>query len=122
MLRKAERGEPIRVVDDQVVTPTFTNDLARQIALLVATHHHGLFHATNEGACSWYEFAQAIFELSDLHPDLSPTTSSAHNAPAVRPRYSVLENARLKELGLNQMRHWKDALADYLQHRKTPVG
>jgi dTDP-4-dehydrorhamnose reductase len=101
-------------VNDQVVTPTYTVDLANQIARILPTGHLGLFHVTNEGSCTWYEFARAIFELSGIQADLSPTSSEIYKAPAIRPKYSVLENARLKELGLNQMRHWRDALAAYL--------
>jgi dTDP-4-dehydrorhamnose reductase len=115
MLAKAQQGERIRVVSDQEVTPTYTLDLAHQIATLLPAEQFGLFHMTNEGSCSWYEFARAIFELSGIHADLSPTTSEIYKTPAIRPKYSVLENARLKALGLNQMRHWRDALAAYLK-------
>ena len=115
MLAKARRGESIKVVDDQIVTPTYTVDLARQIAAVLTTDHFGLFHMTNEGSCTWHEFARAIFELSGMQVDLSPTSSDIYKSPAIRPKYSVLENARLKDLGLNQMRHWRDALAAYLK-------
>jgi dTDP-4-dehydrorhamnose reductase len=115
MLAKARRRESIRVVDDQVVTPTYTVDLANQIARILPTEHFGLFHMTNEGSCTWYEFARAIFEIAGVEADLSPTTSDAYKTPAIRPKYSVLENARLKELGLNQMRHWREALTAYLK-------
>jgi dTDP-4-dehydrorhamnose reductase len=115
MLAKARRREPIRVVDDQVVTPTYTLDLAHQIARLLPTEQFGLFHMTNEGSCTWFEFARAIFEIAGVEADLSPTTSAAYKTAAIRPRYSVLDNARLKELGLDQMRPWRDALAAYLQ-------
>lgn len=115
MLTKAKAGEAIRVVNDQMVTPTYTVDLAIQIAAVLAAGHVGLFHMTNEGSCTWYEFARAIFELSGVEADLTPTTSEIYKAPAIRPKYSVLENERLKELGLNQMRHWRDALAAYLK-------
>jgi dTDP-4-dehydrorhamnose reductase len=114
MLKKGRNREPIQVVNDQTVTPTSTADLARQLALLLPSPHEGLFHVTNEGACSWYEFAKAIFEIAGIPASLSPTTSSAYYAPARRPRYSVLENQRLKELGLNRMLPWRDALAEYL--------
>jgi len=114
MLKKGRSGDPIRVVNDQTVTPTATADLARQMAVLLPTSHYGLFHMTNEGACSWYEFAGAIFEIAGISADLKPTSSDAYKAPAVRPRYSVLENKRLKDLGLNQMLHWREALAEYL--------
>ena len=114
MLAKARRGEPIRVVNDQVVTPTYTVDLANQIARVLPTEHFGLFHMSNQGSCTWFEFAKAIFEIAGIEADLSPTTSDLYKTPAVRPKYSVLENARLKELGLNEMRHWREALAAYL--------
>ena len=117
MIAKAKRGESIVVVNDQVVTPTYTADLAGQIARVLPLREYGLYHMTNEGFCTWYEFARAIFELSGLDADLSPTTSALYKAPALRPPYSVLENARLKERGLNQMRHWREALAAYLQEK-----
>lgn len=117
MLAKARRKEPIRVVNDQVITPTYTVDLSDQIARILATKEYGLFHMTNEGWCTWHEFARAIFELSGLEADLSPTTSELYKSPAIRPKYSVLENARLKQLGLNQMRYWQDALAAYLKEK-----
>jgi dTDP-4-dehydrorhamnose reductase len=115
MLAKARRGEAIRVVNDQQVTPTYTLDLANQIARLLPAAHLGLFHITNEGSCSWYEFARTIFQLSGIDADLSPTSSELYKTPALRPKYSVLENARLKDLGLNEMRHWREALAAYLK-------
>ena len=117
MIAKAKRRQPIRVVNDQVVTPTYTVDLAHQIGRVLPLTEYGLYHMTNEGSCTWYEFASAIFELSGIDADLSPTTSDVYKTPALRPRYSVLENARLKELGLNQMRHWRDALAAYLKEK-----
>lgn len=114
MLKKARNHEPIQVVNDQTVTPTATADLARQLAVLLGTTHEGLFHVTNEGACSWYEFASAIFQIAGLSANLSPTTSAGYKTPARRPRYSVLENQRLKDLGLNRMLPWREALAEYL--------
>ena len=117
MLAKARRGEPIRVVDDQTLTPTYTVDLANQVARILLTTHYGLFHMTNEGSCSWYEFSKAIFEITRIEADLTPTTSDLYKSPAIRPSYSVLENGRLKALGMNQMRHWRDALAAYLKEK-----
>ena len=117
IVRKARAGEEIRVVSDQVVTPTYTVDLARQIGVLIETDHCGLFHITNEGCCSWYEFARAICELARLPVDVEPTTSQLYKTPAIRPKYSVLENHRLKQLGLNTMRPWRQALAAYLKEK-----
>jgi dTDP-4-dehydrorhamnose reductase len=119
MLRKARSGEPIRVVDDQVLTPTPTRELAQQVAALLPTGQFGLYHATSEGACSWYEFARAIFEISGIGADLSATTSDQYVTPAKRPRYSVLENARLKAIGLNRMKHWREGLEEYLNGRDS---
>ena len=114
MLKKARSQESIQVVSDQIVTPTSTKDLARQLSVLLSTTHEGLFHITNEGSCSWFEFASAIFDIAGITANLNPTTTSAYETPARRPRYSVLENRQLKNLGLNRMLHWRDALAEYL--------
>ena len=121
MLAKARNREGIQVVNDQVLTPTYTVDVAHQIAAILATAHYGLFHMTNEGSCSWYEFALRIFQLAGVDADVTPTTSDLYKTPAIRPRYSVLENARLKSLGLNRMRNWREALAAYF-HGKSAVG
>ena len=119
MLAKAFAGDQIRVVSDQILTPTYTFDLAQQIEVLLASGETGLFHITNEGSCSWYEFAHAIFEFSGVKAALSPTTSESYKAPAQRPKYSVLENARLKTLGLNRMRPWNEALVGYFAAKKS---
>ena len=121
MLAKARNGDEIRVVNDQTTTPTSTVEVARQMASLLTTTHYGLFHMTSEGSCTWFEFASAIFELAGVRASLQPTTSDIYKAPAKRPRYSVLENARLKHLGLNRMHCWRDGLAEYLNSR-TSVG
>lgn len=116
MLRLARENKAINVVADQICTPTFTKDLAQQIALLIESTQYGLYHATNDGGCSWYEFAGEIFRLASVSPQLSPITSAQFNAPATRPPYSVLENAHLKRIGLDRMRHWREALAEYVHH------
>jgi len=122
MLSKARNGESIRVVNDQTVTPTSTREVARQLSVLLPTAHYGLFHMTSEGSCTWYEFAAAIFDLAGIAADLSPITSDLYKTPAARPPYSVLENARLKQLGLNQMHHWRDGLAEYLESKTNLVS
>lgn len=114
MLRVAAASKPLRVVDDQRLGPTSTGDLAPKLVELLATDAYGLYHVTNGGACTWYEFARAIFTLAGLAPELSPTTTEAYGAKADRPRYSVLENRALGDLGLAPLRPWHDALADYL--------
>jgi len=118
MLRLAREGREIRVVGDQVLTPTSARELARKVRQLVETERYGLYHITNSGECSWYRFASAIFELVGLKAKLSETTSAAYGARATRPAYSVLDNANLRSLGLDDLRDWRDALADYLDERK----
>jgi len=117
MLRLAKEGKPIRVVDDQRMTPTYTADLARQIAALIETEHYGLYHATNQGSCTWYEFAAEIFRRSGLTPSLGKAKTGDFGEKATRPAYSVLENTALQSIGLDQMRPWQESLAAYLAER-----
>ncbi len=119
MLRLAREGKPIRVVNDQTLTPTYTVDLAHKIKELLATRRYGLYHVTSRGACTWFDFAAKIFELSGLSPALSPQTTAESGAFARRPAYSVLAHAALVQAGFADMRPWQDALAAYLQERKT---
>jgi dTDP-4-dehydrorhamnose reductase len=115
MLGLARDGKRLRVVDDQVLAPTFTVDLAEAVGRLLAVDPPGgVYHVTNGGACSWLEFARRIFELTGLTPDLEPITSEAYGAPARRPANSVLRNTRLAALGLPPLRPWAGALEAYL--------
>jgi dTDP-4-dehydrorhamnose reductase len=118
MLRLARENKPIKVVGDQICTPTSTQDLAAQLAVLIETNAdakaYGTYHANNHGACSWHEFAAEIFRLAGLQPDLIPITSQQFGAPATRPPYSVLQNAALHTLGIDHMRDWHEALAEYI--------
>lgn len=117
MLRLAHEGKPIRVVADQVLSPTYTVDLAQKISELITTHRYGTYHITNCGQCSWYYFARKIFELSGRRPDLSPTTTATFGARAARPPYLVLKNATLAEAELDLLRPSHEALAAYLRER-----
>lgn len=117
MIRLAQEGKPIKVVKDQILTPTYTKELAKKIAQLIETGEYGLYHVTNNGQCSWYEFTRVIFELVGLDPDLSATTSEEFGARAKRPHYSVLENANLRKLGLDDLSNWREALEQYLKEK-----
>lgn len=117
MLKLAREQRPIRVVADQVVTPTYARELAASISRLIRTGEYGLYHITNDGECSWYEFAKTIFDLTGIQASLSPVTSTEFGAKARRPAYSVLENKNLRNLGLNNMRPWKEALKKYLREK-----
>ncbi|MBO0730396.1 MAG: dTDP-4-dehydrorhamnose reductase [Acidimicrobiaceae bacterium] len=119
MLRLAEAGQPIRVVDDQVLTPTCSVDLAMQILRLAATDAYGTYHATCQGQCSWYAFAAEIFHLAGLNPLLQPQTTPEAGRPAARPPYSVLDNRGLRELGIDLMPDWQDALGRYLSAKPS---
>jgi dTDP-4-dehydrorhamnose reductase len=120
MLRLAGQGKPLRVVNDQVCTPTFTRDLARAAAALLARGETGLFHVTNAGSCSWYEFAAAILELAGLHTPLVPISTAEYGAVARRPAYSVLYGEGIRRAGLGPLRPWREALADFLHQRQNP--
>ncbi|MBI2956349.1 MAG: dTDP-4-dehydrorhamnose reductase [Acidobacteria bacterium] len=117
MLRLAREGKPIRVVTDQVLTPTSTADLAQKLVPLLHSTHFGLYHMTNAGECSWYEFAREIFRLAGLQPDLQPTTQAELARKARRPPYSVLDNYNYRAAGFDDFRPWQEALADYLHGR-----
>ena len=119
MLKKAANGDSIKVVDDQRLTPTSTRELARKVNDLLSTGSFGLFHITANGDCSWFEFAREIFTIAGVKADLSPTTSAAFKSPARRPAYSVLDNARLRTLGLDDLKDWRIALQEYLQNRSS---
>jgi dTDP-4-dehydrorhamnose reductase len=117
MLRVAGQGKPLRVVADQVCTPSYTVDVAEATACLMAAGETGLFHVTNGGSCSWYEFAAAIFEMADVAANLTAIESRDYAAAARRPSYSVLSAARLQALGFPEPRPWRDALGAYLRER-----
>jgi dTDP-4-dehydrorhamnose reductase len=118
MLRLQAEHKPIRVVDDQTLAPTATRDLASKLAELILTDAPcGTYHMTASGACSWYEFARAIFEFAGLDVDLRPQSTDALAVRARRPRYSVLANDMLHAIGLAQIRPWPEGLRDYLAAR-----
>jgi dTDP-4-dehydrorhamnose reductase len=117
MLRLSKERDELRVVDDQVFSPTYTKDLARKIAQLMTTDYYGIFHITNRGACSWYEFTTEILKLAGLKTPVVPITSDQYPQKARRPRYSVLDNSHLRLLGMDDMRPWQEALEDYLVAR-----
>lgn len=116
MLRLAKDKVELTVVDDQVGSPTYTKDLARFIADLVRTELYGIYHATNTGSCSWYQFARKIFEIAGLeHVNVKPVTTAEINRPAPRPAYSVLEHFCIRLEGLPDLRSWEEALEEYLR-------
>jgi dTDP-4-dehydrorhamnose reductase len=116
MLKKAQAGDAIKVVDDQILTPTYTLDLAEAVRKLVLTEKYGLYHLSSEGECSWFDFTQHIFDSAGMKAQLSPVKSSEFASPVRRPSYSVLSKSKFRSLGLS-MPSWKDALPRYLKER-----
>jgi dTDP-4-dehydrorhamnose reductase len=115
ILGKAEAGEPLRVVDDQVGSPTYAADLAGAVDLLLSRGQTGIFHVTNRGSCSWYDFAREILRLAGADVRRVRRISSEElNRPARRPAYSVLENAAWRRAGHPPLRPWPEALAEML--------
>lgn len=117
MLKLSREREEIRVVDDEFVSPTPTSEIARQLVALSQTSEYGLYHATAEGSCSWYEFARAVFELSGSKVRLERARPGEFPAKVARPKYSVLENRALKRRSLNVFTNWEQGLATYLTSR-----
>jgi len=117
MLHLAEQGAPIRVVNDQICSPTCTDDLAAATVKIFTTGAFGLYHLTSAGECTWHEFARSIFELAGVNADLHGVSSADLGAPAQRPEYSVLANDAYRNLGMTPICHWREALADYLRER-----
>jgi dTDP-4-dehydrorhamnose reductase len=117
MLAVAKEKKEVRVVQDEVLTPTYTYHLARQIRDLVKTGAYGLYHITNNGSCSWYEFAAAIFKHAGVTVNLVPTTVKEFMSPIKRPHYSVLENAGLQSLGIDHMPDWQTSLKHFFDHK-----
>ena len=118
MLKLSCEREELRVVDDQFVSPTPTIQIARQLVVLSRTSAFGIYHASAEGSCSWYEFAKTIFELTGTKVRLERARPGEFPAKAPRPKYSVLENHALKSKSLNVFTHWKDGLENYLAQRR----
>ncbi|HTY13514.1 MAG TPA: dTDP-4-dehydrorhamnose reductase [Candidatus Omnitrophota bacterium] len=117
MLKRVKDGQVPRVVIDEFVGPTYTHDLAAKLYELARSDKYGLYHITNSGQCSWWEFASEIFKILKMDVKVEKTTAAEFKAKAHRPKYSVLGNQNLKKAGLAPMRPWKEALTDYLTER-----
>ena len=116
MIAAARAGKHLRVVNDQMVAPTATDELAVQLLELVGQRPGpGLYHAVSHGECSWHEFACQALVLAGIKTPVEAVSSSAFAAPAIRPRYSVLDNARLRGVGLDRMGDWRTALERFVK-------
>ena len=114
MLNLAKTNDTISVVSDQIGSPTYTVDLANAIASLIKKPAYGIYHVTNSEHCSWYEYAQEIFDIAGIDIELKPVTTEEFGSPAPRPKYSVLENYNWKMEGFQEIRSYKEALRAYM--------
>ena len=123
MLRLARENGKISVVADQLGNPTSANDLAYEILKLAATDDYGVYHCTNDGTCSWFDFAKAAVEKAGVPCEFEPLTSAEYKRrfpqSADRPAYSSLDNAHLRATVGDEMRPWRDALATYMANLST---
>lgn len=115
MLNLGKTRDHLTVVDDQVGSPTYTYDLARLLVDMIETEKYGRYHATNEGVCSWYEFACEIFKKAGIEITVNPVSSNEYPAKAKRPQNSRMDKSKLKEMGFEPLPTWQDALERYLK-------
>lgn len=118
MLRLSKANNQLSIVNDQIGSPTYTKDLSRLLVDMIETNKYGLYHATNEGYCSWYEFADTIFKLANINIDIKAINSNEYASRAKRPLNSKLSKDKLIEYGFKPLPHWEDALKDYLIRRR----
>ena len=114
ILQRAKAGEPLRVVNDQYMSPTYTLDLVREVMALLEAGATGTVHVTNADGCTWYDFAQASLDLAGIEHPIEPVGSDAFPAKARRPSYSCLDSERLESLGVDGLRDWRASLRAYL--------
>lgn len=119
MLKLSENHDTITVVNDQFGSPTYTYDLARLLVDMVLTEKYGVYHATNEGICSWYDFACAIFEEAGIDMTVKPVSTAEYGAKASRPANSRMSKEKLTENGFERLPTWQDALKRYLEILKS---
>ncbi|WP_341281429.1 dTDP-4-dehydrorhamnose reductase [Paenibacillus sp. FSL H8-0537] len=115
MLKMGAERDCLKVVADQLGSPTYTYDLAHFLLELIQTDYYGIYHASNTGICSWHEFAQAIFEeAGNTKVQVDPCTTNEFPRPAPRPAYSVMDQGAIRSNGLQQLRPWRDALRHFV--------
>ena len=115
MLRLGKERGAVCVVDDQIGSPTYTYDLSKLVVDMIQTDKYGIYHATNEGLCSWYEFACEIFKQAGMSVEVTPVDSNAFPEKAKRPNNSRMSKAMLDKNGFGRLPTWQDALSRYLK-------
>lgn len=115
MLRLSKDREHLNVINDQVGSPTYTKDLSTLLVDMIESDKYGIYHATNEGYCTWYEFANEIFNVSNANIEVNPIVTSEYPTKAKRPMNSKMNKDKLSINGFIKLREWKDALKDYIE-------
>lgn len=116
MLKLSKDRDELNIVNDQVGSPTFTKDLAPLLVDMIENDKYGIYHATNDGFCTWYEFANEIFSLSNINIKVNPISTSEYPTKARRPFNSKMSKEKLIKNGFKPLRHWKEAVKDYLDN------
>ena len=119
MLNLSKKNSELKVVNDQIGSPTYSKDLAIAISELLNSDKYGIYHVTNKGEISWYDFSKKIFELSNIKVNVKPVSTEEFPRPAPRPHYSVLSNQKWVKAGFTPMRNYDEALKDYLSLLKS---
>ncbi|MGB4440570.1 MAG: dTDP-4-dehydrorhamnose reductase [Sedimentibacter sp.] len=114
MINLSRTNSEVKVVNDQIGSPTSTIELANMIEKLIETEEYGTYHGTCEGYCSWYDLTLEIYKLLNIQTKVIPVTTEEFPRPAKRPKYSVLENKKLNELSIYRFKSWQEALKNYL--------
>jgi dTDP-4-dehydrorhamnose reductase len=120
ILKLARQKRELNVVNDQIGSPTYTMDLSRWLLDLIRTDEYGIYHASNTGACSRYEFARAILAEAGIEVNVQPCTTEEYPRPAPRPKFSVLDHQAIRRKGLPELPHWRDSLRSFMQMMDTP--
>lgn len=117
MLRLSKDRSELNVIDDQIGSPTYTKDLAPLLVDMIETDKYGTYHATNDGFCSWYEFAREIFNIANIDITVNPIPTSQYPTRAARPINSKMSKQKLIDNGFSKLRSWNDALKDYIPNK-----
>jgi dTDP-4-dehydrorhamnose reductase len=117
ILKLARENSEIKVVSDQISSPSYTVDVADNIAKLITTEYYGIFHVVNRGSCSWFEFAEEIISIMGLKTRVIPISSEQYPQKARRPQFSALDSYQLRLLDMGEIRSWQEALRDYMKNK-----
>ncbi|CEO33569.1 dTDP-4-dehydrorhamnose reductase [Paraclostridium sordellii] len=116
MIRLSKNKDSLNIINDQIGSPTYTKDLAPLLVDMIETDKYGTYHATNEGFCSWYDFAKEIFDIANIYMNIKAIKTSEYPTKATRPLNSKMSKQKLIDNGFGQLRYWRDAVKDYLEN------